>query len=240
MALTEQDQPHEPEARPETRPAPTNAPTPEDKPEDGRVRRARELKSQTRAQILGAIRPVFAERGYHQASLADLLQAAQVARGTFYLHFDSKEAAFRALLDDLTERITAQLRPVDTTSLPAAREQLVGNLARALSLFSDEPDLGRLVLRQADAVSDDLKAHLEHFYDSIARLAGRSLMAGQALGLVRQGDVSRMARLALGLFKEAAAMLAFDPDPPSAMALAREVLDLALHGVLLAPTTKAR
>lgn len=232
MALTEQNQPHTTLAEPAARP--------DDKPEDGRVRRARELKLATRAQILTAIRPVFAQRGYHQASLADLLSAAQVARGTFYLHFDSKEAAFRALLDDLTERITAQLRPVETTSLPAAREQLIGNLARALSLFSDEPDLGRLVLRQADAVSDDLKAHLDHFYASIARLAGRSLMAGQALGLVRQGDVSRMARLALGLFKEAAAMLAFDPDPPSAKALAREVLDLALHGVLLAPTTKAR
>lgn len=231
MALIEQNPSQGPEASSDTRP--------EDKPEDGRVRRARELKSATRAQILTAIRPIFAERGYHQASLADLLNAAQVARGTFYLHFDSKEAAFRALLDDLTERITAQLRPVDTTSFPAAREQLVNNLARALSLFSDEPDLGRLVLRQADGVSDDLKTHLEHFYASIARLAGRSLTAGQALGLVRTGDVSRMARLALGLFKEAAAMLAFDPYPPSAMALAREVLDLALHGVLIGPIAKA-
>ena len=231
MALTEPNQPHGSEDRPDARP--------DDKPEDGRVRRARELKTQTRAQILSAIRPVFAERGYHQASLADLLTAAQIARGTFYLHFDSKEAAFRALLDDLTERIAGQLRPVDTTNLPAALGQLVDNLARALSLFSDEPDLGRLVLRQADAVSDDLKTHLDHFYASIASLAGRSLSAGQRLGLVREGDVSRMARLALGLFKEAAAMLAFDASPPPAEALAREVLDLALHGVLTVSTATA-
>lgn len=212
---------------------------PEGPPEDGRVRRARELKSQTRAQILTAIRPVFAERGYHQASLADLLAAANVARGTFYLHFDSKEAAFRAVLDDLVERITASLRPVDTTSLPGAIEQLVGNLARALSLFADEPALGRLVLRQADGVSDDLAADLERFYTDVAALAARSLTAGQTLGLVRRGDVSRMARLTLGLFREAAAMLAFSDAPPSPDALAREVLDLALRGVL-APTPATR
>lgn len=219
MALIEPD-------RPETHD------NPGDRPEDGRVRRARELKSQTRAQILQAVRRVFAERGYHQASLSELLSAAQVARGTFYLHFDSKEAAFRALLEDLLERITGQLRPVDTTSLPAAHDQLVDNLARALSLFSDEPDLGRLVLRQAGGVSDDLASHLEHFYAGIAALAGRSLRAGQALKLVRPGDVSQMARLVLGLFKEAAMLLAFSTHPPSARTLAREVLELALHGVL--------
>jgi len=216
-------------------------------PEDGRVRRARELKSQTRTQILVAIRKVFAERGFHGASMNELLVAANVARGTFYLHFDSKEAAFRAVLDDLLEHIAASLRPVDTGSLHTARDQLVDNLARAFTLFIDEPDLGHLVLRQAGGVSDDLAAHLEHFYDGIAALAGRSLRAGQALGLVRVGDVSRMARLALGLFKEAAQMLAFarpsDSTPrPDPEALAREVLDLVLHGVLIAsaPTVKSQ
>jgi AcrR family transcriptional regulator len=209
-------------------------------PEDGRVRRARELKVQTRAHIVAAIRKVFAERGFHGASMNELLVAAGVARGTFYLHFDSKEAAFRAVLDDLLERITASLRPVDTGSLPTARDQLVDNLARAFTLFVDEPDLGHLVLRQAGGISDDLSAHLEHFYAGIANLAGRSLRAGQALNLVRAGDVSQMARLALGLFKEAALMLVFAPSSdntprPHPEALAREVLDLVLHGVLVRP-----
>lgn len=233
----------------------TDAPEPEAVPEpadphgareareDGRARRARESRSNTRVQILAAVRRVFAERGYHAASMNELLLAANVARGTFYLHFDGKEAAFRAVLDDLLERIAASLRPVDTRSLPTAREQLVDNLARALTLFVDEPELGRLVLRQAGGVSDDLAAHLEHFYDGIAALAGRSLRAGQALGLVRSGEVSRMARLALGLFKEAASLLAFAPPDaarPAPADLAREVLDLVLHGVLVAHTASRR
>ena len=50
-----------------------------------------------RAQLLDASRQVFAERGYHRASVSDIITAAGVARGTFYNYFESKRAVFRAL-----------------------------------------------------------------------------------------------------------------------------------------------
>jgi len=202
----------------------------EDLPADGRIRRARALKVARRAQILAAIRGVFAERGFHLASMSELLAAADVARGTFYLHFDSKEAAFKAVLDDLLDRITATVRPVDTTSVARAKQQLVDNIARAFALIADDPALGRLLFRQAVGVSDELALHLDAFFAGIAALAERSLRVGQSLGLVKPGDVRLMARLALGLFKEAALCLD-EGRPPDE--LATEVLDMVLFGVLV-------
>lgn len=204
--------------------------------EDGRIRRARELKVARRANIIAAIRDVFGERGYHQASLSELLAAADIARGTFYLHFDSKEAAFKAVLDDLLDRIAETVRPVDTTSVDNAKRQLVDNIARAFSLLADDPGIGRLLFRQGGSVSDELTRHLDAFFAAIAALAERSLRVGQATGLVKAGDVSFMARLALGLFKEAALALDEGKSPEE---LAHAVLDMVLSGVL-APRVASR
>jgi AcrR family transcriptional regulator len=61
---------------------------------DGRVRRGHETREARRAQILESALTVFATKGYHETSVTDLVDAAGVARGTFYLYFDSKEAIF--------------------------------------------------------------------------------------------------------------------------------------------------
>lgn len=216
------------------------APPAEDEPtrEDGRVVRARALKVARRAQILAAARQAFARRGYHATSMNDLFEAAGIARGTFYLHFDSKEAAFRAVLEDLLERITASLEPVDTRSLATAYDQLVRNLARAFALVADDPDLADLLFKQALGVSADTRTHLDAFYSGLAELAARSIRAGQALGLVRDGPTALLSRLALGLIREAASLLG-DVPHPDPDELARHVLDFALGGLIIDPKALA-
>lgn len=53
-----------------------------------------------RRRILAGAAQVFAERGYRQASVADIVKAAAIARGRFYEHFSSKEDCFFALYDE--------------------------------------------------------------------------------------------------------------------------------------------
>ena len=68
-------------------------------PIDGRTRRAQERRAATRQQLLNAGERVFGTKGYLSTSVADVIEAAKVARGTFYLHFESKEALFQELVD---------------------------------------------------------------------------------------------------------------------------------------------
>jgi AcrR family transcriptional regulator len=57
-------------------------------PEGRRERKAPEVRRQ---QILQAAGELFAERGVSDASMAQVAQAAGVAKGTPYLYFDSKD-----------------------------------------------------------------------------------------------------------------------------------------------------
>jgi len=61
--------------------------------------------AERRRQILDAARDVFARRGYHAATIDDIVAATGVARGTFYLYFDDKRAVFEALIDGFSARI---------------------------------------------------------------------------------------------------------------------------------------
>jgi AcrR family transcriptional regulator len=75
-------------------------------------KRGTRRKARTRAEILGAARQVFAERGFHEASIADITQAADVGVGTFYLHFRDKDEAFRILLEEGMSQLRENVRNV--------------------------------------------------------------------------------------------------------------------------------
>lgn len=52
----------------------------------------------TRRAVLDAAAAVFAERGYAAATIAEILQRADVTKGALYFHFDSKAALARGVL----------------------------------------------------------------------------------------------------------------------------------------------
>src|SRR5690606_16161153 len=60
---------------------------------------------QTRRRLLEAAEQVFADLGYHEASIVKITEHAGVALGTFYLYFDSKQSIFEALVLDLNSRV---------------------------------------------------------------------------------------------------------------------------------------
>ena len=55
-------------------------------------------KDETRAKIFAAATQLFAQNGYHATTTADIAKAAGVAKGTFFVHFPSKDAVITALV----------------------------------------------------------------------------------------------------------------------------------------------
>jgi AcrR family transcriptional regulator len=73
-------------------------------------KRGTRRKARTRTELLVAARQVFAERGFHEASIAEITQAADVGVGTFYLHFRDKDEAFHTLLEEGMSEIRENVR----------------------------------------------------------------------------------------------------------------------------------
>jgi len=70
-------------------------------PEPARRRPAEER----RAQILDAAQRCFGVKGYHAATMDDLVRASGLSKGSLYWHFRSKEEVFLGLFDRYTREI---------------------------------------------------------------------------------------------------------------------------------------
>jgi AcrR family transcriptional regulator len=78
--------------------------------DDAPRRKRDETKASNRAAIMEAARRVFAELGYGATSVRDIVRATDLASGTFYNYFKSKEEVFQALNDETALRIRPRLR----------------------------------------------------------------------------------------------------------------------------------
>jgi AcrR family transcriptional regulator len=78
---------------------------------DAKTRGKREeTKASNRQAIIDAARQVFAELGYGATTVRDIIRATDLASGTFYNYFKSKEEVFQALQDETALRVRPRLR----------------------------------------------------------------------------------------------------------------------------------
>lgn len=73
-------------------------------------KRGSRRRARTREDILTAARQVFAARGYRAASIAEIAERADVAVGTFYLHFHDKEEAFTTLVRECFDETRSRVQ----------------------------------------------------------------------------------------------------------------------------------
>jgi AcrR family transcriptional regulator len=111
--------------------------------------RGERRRLRTRAALLAAARRVFAARGVEAATVQEITDAADVAKGSFYNHFDSKEDALRAVVTASLEELGAALdRSLDARQRDPARV-LAASLHHTLRACVEDPVLGWFVLRSA-------------------------------------------------------------------------------------------
>jgi len=160
-------------------------------------------KSERRAQILAHARDVFAKRGYHAAKIDDIVSAAGIARGTFYLYFDDKRTIFEEIVDRVLARIGMTILRVDPHDVArSVADQIKENIRRIVGILLEDRATTKILLSDAVGVDPLFERKLHSFYDEIARLIDESLRDGQALGVVAKGDTRVWAYLTLGALKE--------------------------------------
>ena len=65
----------------------------------------------TQRALLDAAAAEFGEKGFHDSSIVSITARAGVALGSFYTYFESKDALFRALVRDMSERVRVMVAP---------------------------------------------------------------------------------------------------------------------------------
>jgi AcrR family transcriptional regulator len=201
---------------------------------DRRSTRAAKQRQDRREQILACAQRVFSRKGYHAAGVADIIQAAGVARGTFYLYFESKRAIFDELLDGLLKLIAGAVRRVDLgPGAPAPVDQMLRNVRSLLDTLQANREVTRILFRTALGIDADFDRKIDEFYGRLRDIVKGALTLGAEMGLTRAFDPEVAALCVLGSVKEVVEHYlvrgdgrAFDRDR-----VAREILEFNLQGL---------
>lgn len=201
---------------------------------DGRVLRAENMREQRRSEILRAAEAVFSERGYHGTSVADVIDAAGISRGTFYLYFTGKDALFLDLIDLFVSRVIAVVSGVDPHD-PAALAQIYDNLRRVVDVVFDNRHLAVLVIREQVGRDEALDEKLNRLYGFLHEMVEGALSKGAHFGLNRRVNEAIVATAIIGAIKQVFYRhLVIDRvDSVDREAVAKSLFEFGLRGLLI-------
>ena len=156
-------------------------------------------RNRTRAAILEAARACYAAPKAAPVTVDAVMQAAGLAKGTFYVHFADLGALEAALGETLTEELDRRLQPArlaadhPLTRLATALTVLLRDLARS-------PAQARLVARAATEIPDVVNAMQAHLRQDLADAHAADLLAVSSVELA--------ARIVTAISRQAAQDLA--------------------------------
>jgi AcrR family transcriptional regulator len=162
--------------------------------ETARWRRRKDARPQ---EILEAALSVFADKGFAATRMDDIAARASVSKGTIYLYFPSKEAVFKALVQEMLAPQLARFSDLASAHQgPIA--PLLTNILRFLGHFiatSDRVVLPKMVIAEAGNFPDLARIYREEIIERGLALFGGVLQAGMARGEFREMPIPHAVRL---------------------------------------------
>lgn len=131
----------------------------------------------TLRKILDAALAEFGERGFSEGSIVGITRRANVALGTFYTYFDSKEAVFQELVRDMSAQVRDHVAPALSDASDALDAE--GRALQSFLEFVRSHSQVYRIIDEAEFVDPD--GFRRHYDSTVRRIAAR-LEAGKAKG----------------------------------------------------------
>ena len=148
----------------------------------------------TRRRIIDSAVELFAELGYGETGLADVLQHAGVSKGAFYYHFDSKEAVATAIIEQFDAEIGAAFDGEIDVDAPALDGLIAATYAvQALMLNDKLTQVGHRLCQALDQVSSAGARVYQGWNDRFVDLVKKVIDNGEMIQGVDPNDVAESA-----------------------------------------------
>jgi AcrR family transcriptional regulator len=182
-------------------------------------------KARTRHELLGAAVRVLSDKGFHDTKIADIAEEADVGVGTFYLHFDTKDALFDALVDETVRRLKSA-----TDDAERGARDPIDRIRRANTAFCrftyENREVFRIVFGHAAAYHDVIRRAQDLFAADIER----NIRDGIASGALVPVPTAVAAQAVVGMATQILSWWTEHPEV-SKESLEETMTTIALHGL---------
>ncbi|SMC47717.1 TetR/AcrR family transcriptional regulator [Sporomusa malonica] len=190
-----------------------------------------------RQQILDAAYTVFSRKGYHRATVDEIIALADTGKGTVYNYFVNKEQLFYTLVKERSSKFEAELNAIASLhELPLSKIKMA--IKVFLEFYVANADLWRVLMYEMRGLGHEdssfteaqRKKYRERFVHTIGILEN-ILQEGIEQGAIRPCDVHKAAH---GLFS-VIVMMVFQgfvgEQQDSIETAANSIADIFLYGV---------
>ncbi|MGI5835556.1 MAG: TetR/AcrR family transcriptional regulator [Chloroflexota bacterium] len=167
------------------------------------VDRQAERRQSTRRKILDAAVRIFAEKGYHDTAVDDIVRASSTSKGAVYFHFPNKQGIFLALVEYLADQVIDRME----SSIESERggiSKVDAALRTALEFFGSHQNLAKILLVEVVGLGHGFHPRLLLLRVRFTSLIKKHLDRAVADGSIPPQDTEVAARVWLGALTELA------------------------------------
>ncbi len=189
-----------------------------------------------RKEIVDAAIVEFTERGYHDASIANIAERLGSGPSTIYHYFTSKREILEQAVDDTIASIATLLAGMaaDAPSTADAFSAAANRFGDALAdLFVSDPRVPRMMLVISSSTDPELRARWTSMFEVFKTLVDQFLIGGVQAGFLRAGmnttaTAAAILAIPMGLI---ASDPTGDPDRDKTYALVSATVAMVTYGI---------
>ena len=191
-----------------------------------------EDKSQRRDEIMAAAKEVFARKGFHDTTIADIAKQAGLAYGSIYWYFDSKDELFHALMAVEEGALRSHIAAAVGARQDGDGEAPFRTAVQATFEFveSDKATV-KLLFRDAYALGDGFEKHLGGIYERFIDDIESVIVIAQQRGEMVAAPPRMVAYTLAALIGQLAHRRLSTDDGVTAAEVADFVVTLVLNGL---------
>jgi AcrR family transcriptional regulator len=179
-------------------------------------------RERTKAALVQAGQALFSQRSTEAVSVDNIVQAAAVSKGSFYNHFEDKDALIREVAMLVRTDVETQVAAANVDVSDAPRRS-----ARAMCVYArmalDDPERGRLI---AKLLTQDMSAEAP-INRGLVDDTGRGLADGRyGIATVEMGVI-----FTLGITQALVARVLLEQSRLGALSIAQQLVTLKLRGL---------
>ena len=187
-------------------------------------------KASTRERILEAAAQVFAESGYHGASVDDIATASGGSKGGIYFHFPGKREIFFALVNRFADRLLSDAREsIESTQSGAHKAGAV--IESTLETFASHAKLAKVLLASGVGLGPAFDESLLRLHDRFAGLIRERLDAAVEDGSIPALDTTLASYAWMGALNEIILRWLYTGEPSPLTSAAPQLKSILLSSV---------
>ncbi|MCP4133478.1 MAG: TetR/AcrR family transcriptional regulator [bacterium] len=142
--------------------------------------------------ILECAQTVFAEKGYYETQVSDIVKVAKIAKGTIYQYFKNKEDVFLSLLniylDAWAQEMTLDIKDFvgGGPAIDYAKAFASQRVGKSLAYFDRDHERCKIVLRMGPGLNASIESAIKLFEEQVTKVISHDIELAK-----RQGHIDK-------------------------------------------------